>query len=97
MTFVRILSCPYSIAHVLVRPTSPHFDAVYAERSGVPKKEELEPMLMMDPPPDFLINGMAAFEHIKVPVRLILIVSSHSFVSISSSFTDGPAMPEFDE
>jgi len=56
-------------------------------------KEDVDPILMMDPPPDSLSNSIADFEHKNVPVKLTLIASSQSFKSMSSNLTDGPGIP----
>ena len=48
---------------------------------------------MIDPPPDFLSNGTADFEHKNVPFKLTFMVFSQSSSDVSVNMAEGPATP----
>ena len=59
----------------------------------MPIKDEVEPILMIDPPPDFLSSGIADLEHKNVPFKLTFMVFSQSSRDVSPSIAEGPATP----
>ena len=93
IVLIRTLSAPYSIAQVFVKPIKPHFEAAYEERRGVPMNDEVEPILIIDPPPDSFSRGIADLLQRNAPFKLTLIVCFQSMKSVSSSLAEGPAMP----
>ena len=80
------------MAQVFVRPIRPHFDAEYADLSGVPMNDDVDPILITEPP-FFFIKGIADLVAKKTPSRFVSIVSFQSWKLISSSFADGPEIP----
>ena len=81
------------MAQVLVKPISAHFVAEYADLKGVPKKDEVDPIFIIDPPPAARNIGIASLLQRKVPLRFTDIVSCQSAKSNCSRLVLGPAMP----
>jgi hypothetical protein len=59
MQFTLILNKPYSAAMDLVIETMAPFEAVYASHPGTPRTAALEAVLITEPPPLFIISGIA--------------------------------------
>jgi hypothetical protein len=51
--FTRIFFCAYSRAAVLVRPTTPCFDALYAESCSTPTRPAPDAVFTIEPTPFF--------------------------------------------
>ena len=74
----RMFLRPSSSAAILVRPRTPHFDAVYDAAYGVPHIPLIEVMLTMAPPPLRAIAPPPCFSPRKVPMRLMSMVRRNS-------------------
>src|SRR5437762_9263656 len=55
--FTRMLRGANSTAAALVMPRTANFEAVYASVYGAPTRPATEEMLMIEPPPAFIIDG----------------------------------------
>ena len=63
----RMPSAPWSTATERVRPCTNAFEAFYNASDGSAARPEIEPMLMIEPPPLADIPGMKARQQLKTP------------------------------
>ena len=93
MALMRTPLCAFSSAAVLVRPSTPCFDAQYGDRPGEAITPAPDEVLTMAPPPCSTMCAISCFMHRNTPVRLTAITRSNSRSDIACSAPPLPAMP----
>ena len=84
-----------SSARLFMKPTSPHFDAQYAARRGVPSVEEMLPTCTMRPRAFLRMAGRTARVSRNGARRFTASVSSQTSGRVSSTETRGAMPPLF--
>src|SRR5688572_13645465 len=80
--FTRILLDRPSAEVDLVKPTKPHFEALYAPISGNARDPEVEPMLMIAPPPASMSASQTCLVQRNGPVKFTPISQFHVSIEV---------------